>query len=192
MYELTPYRLAILDTINWAEGSPGYDELFNYVKFNNLGPHPNQVVTAGGYESTAAGAYQFLYGSWQDTISAAGLPDFMDSATQDQAALKRIEMRGALGDIDSGNIEAALPKLALEWASFPGSPYGQPTKDLEEFIAYFNGRVNYYGGSADEIFDFIGIDSRQVPTNWALIAVVMLSSALLFIFMYLKFQPRYE
>lgn len=188
MYALTPYRSALLDTINWAEGSPDYDELFNYVKFNNNGPHPNTPVTAGGYTSTAAGKYQFLYGTWHDTIDYAGLPDYMDPDTQDQAAIARVDMRGALDLIDAGNIDAAIPVLAYEWASFPGSPYGQPTKSLGEFLDYYDGRVAFYDSSAPELFAGIGIDPSNVPTGWWTILAMSLILGAVYIFIYIHFN----
>lgn len=190
MYTLTANRKAILDTINWAEGSPGYNQLFAYVPFDNNGPHPHKYVTSDGYTSDAAGAYQFLYDSWHDTIEFAGLPDFMSAENQDQAALARIDWRGALGDVDSGNINAAINKLALEWASFPGSPYGQPTRDLDEFINYYESRVAFYNGPAGSLFSFLGISGRAVPSNWPLITVIILAGLLAIIIIYIKTKSK--
>ena len=186
MYQLTANRKAILDTINWAEGSPGYDQLFAYVPFNNNGPHPHQYVTASGYTSDAAGAYQFLYTTWQETITFAGLPDYMSAENQDQVALARIDWRGALGDVDNGNIDAAIDKLNEEWASFPGSPYGQPTRDLDEFTNYYQSRVDFYSGPAGSLFSFLGISGRAVPSNWPLITVVVLAGLLAIIIVYIN------
>lgn len=137
MYQITPERRAMLNTINWAEGSPGYDELFAYVPFNNYGPHPKYVVNAGGYQSTAAGAYQILYSTWQMGIDALGLPDYMSPENQDQVALYLIEYRDALSDVDNGNLDAAITKLSWEWASLPPSRYGQPVRTKEEVIARY-------------------------------------------------------
>lgn len=157
MYELTARRRAILATINWAEGLPGYNQLFNYVPFNNYGPHPNIEVTASGYTSTAAGAYQFLYATWQDSISNAGISDYMAPDNQDQAAIERIDYRGVLDAVDSGDITGAMEKLSWEWASLPyldtnGNSvgrYGQPIKTMDEVVNYFNQSYAYYAPFAN-------------------------------------------
>ena len=144
-YELTPNRRAMLDTIAFAEGTGDrYDYLYGYGTFDVNGPHPNITVTSGGYSSTAAGRYQFLYSTWQDTIPKIPEPDIMLPANQDQAALQRINDRGALEEVDNGNIEDAILKLNQEWASFPGSPYGQPTRSMAELLSYFSDRMNGY------------------------------------------------
>lgn len=163
-YELTPERRAILATINWCEGLPDYGQLFAYVPFNCYGPHPNQVVNASGYKSTAAGAYQFLYGSWQDTIADIGIEDYMAPENQDDAALGRIEWRGVLDEIDNGNLEAAIQKLSWEWASMPvmwdevvngkqyvrgQGRYGQPIKSPDAVVNYYNDSLAYFGGEAN-------------------------------------------
>lgn len=137
MYQITPERKAMLNTINWAEGSPNYDELFAYVPFNNYGPHPNIVVNSGGYKSTAAGAYQILYSTWQMAIDALGLPDYMSPENQDQVALYLIDNRGALADVDNGNLNLAIPKLSWEWASLPPSRYGQPVRTMDEVVSRY-------------------------------------------------------
>jgi muramidase (phage lysozyme) len=154
-YELTNERKAALDTIAWAEGSPRYDQLFNYVQFPNWpAPHPNLEITAGGFTSTAAGRYQFLYSSWINTIQDAGLADFMDEYNQDQAALTTIDLkRNALGYIDNRDILSALDSLSYEWASLPPYRYaGQGTKTTDEVINYFNERLEYYDNDGLGIF----------------------------------------
>lgn len=79
--------------------------------------------------STAAGAYQFLQGTWDECARALGLPDF-SPASQDLAAVFLIRRRGALPALLAGDIEGAIAKCAAEWASLPGSPYGQPVQTL--------------------------------------------------------------
>lgn len=141
-YQITPQRQAMLDTINWCEGKPNYNELFGYVEFNNNGPHPNVCQKYSNTCTTAAGRYQFLYGTWQDSIQTLGIPDFMSASNQDQAALQRIEYRDALSDIDYGHIESAISKLSWEWASMPPGRYGQPVKSLEEVLEYYDTRLS--------------------------------------------------
>lgn len=98
--------------------------------------HPHRSVTAGGYTSTAAGAYQALFTTWQDFIRARGPHDFSPAA-QDEFALWCIDRRGATADVEAGRLEVAIAKCAKEWASLPGSPYGQPTRDLAYCMEHY-------------------------------------------------------
>ena len=149
MYQLTPQRLAALATINWCEGSPDYDEAFGYAKFNNLGPHPNIKYPFGNTYTTAAGAYQFLYSTWQEAIAGLGIPDYMSPENQDQAALWLIDVkRKCLAYVDAGNIELAMESLSYEWASLPPGRYGQPIKTMEEVINYFNASLASYNSNS--------------------------------------------
>ena len=93
-------------------------------------------------DSTAAGAYQFLSRTWDECAAALSLPDF-SPPMQDLAAVFLIRRRGALVDVQAGRIEAAIRKCAREWASLPGSPYGQPTRSMEQALATYR----QYGGS---------------------------------------------
>lgn len=106
----------------------------------SLSDHPRRVVRRmlGGKSiaSSAAGAYQFLTGTWDECAAALGLPDF-SPASQDLAAVFLIDRRKALGDVVSGRIDDAIRKCAREWASLPGSPYGQPTKTLAQAKAVY-------------------------------------------------------
>lgn len=140
----------MLDTINWAEGGPNFDELYNYVPFNNYGPHPNKKITAGGYTSTAAGAYQILYSTWQYAIKALGIPDYMSPENQMQVALFLIDQRNALGDIDSGNIYMAIQKISWEWASLP-VVYSETVNGI--YYKAGSGRYGQHVQSIDSIID---------------------------------------
>ena len=138
-FTITPARRAMLKMINWAEGSPGYDQLFSYVPFNNNGPHPNIKIPFGTTYSSAAGAYQFLYNTWQEVIKKLGIADLMSVENQDQAALQKIQDRGALNDVDTGNISSAINKLSWEWASLPPARYGgQSARSLSELLTKYN------------------------------------------------------
>ncbi len=103
--------------------------------------HPRKPITRrlGGHEltSTAAGAYQFLARTWDECAAACGLKDF-SPASQDTAALFLIDRREALGDVLAGDWPAAIGKCNKEWASLPGSPYGQPTRPLADCLAFLD------------------------------------------------------
>jgi muramidase (phage lysozyme) len=123
---------AFLRVIRVGEGTAdpdGYRRLFGGQLFDSYADHPRQRITRtmGGQPitSTAAGAYQFLARTWDETARIMGLKDFTP-ASQDLGAVGRIAARGALEDVKAGRFDAAIRKVALEWASMPGSPYGQP------------------------------------------------------------------
>ena len=57
--------------------------------------------------------------------------------------MELIRGRGALQDVINGDLKAALDKCNKEWASLPGSPYGQPVKTYAQCEAVYikNGGV---------------------------------------------------
>lgn len=74
-----------------------------------------------GCVSTAAGAYQIIWPTWRNL----GQPDFSPTS-QENAAIKLIDGRGALGYVRAGQFDAALRALGNEWASLPYATVGQP------------------------------------------------------------------
>lgn len=130
---------AMLRVIRAGEGTSdkdGYRRLFGGKLFSGYADHPRVTVTRSGYTSTAAGAYQFLSSTWDETKAVMGLPDF-SPASQDLAALGRIAARGALDDVRAGRFAQAIAKIGREWASIPGSPYGQPTRTMAQARATY-------------------------------------------------------
>lgn len=128
-----PNVRALLAVIRRGEGTAdalGYRRFVGGGEFASLADHP-RVVKSGtfrngkAWRSSAAGAYQFLSSTWDETADIMGLPDFSE-ASQDRAAVGRIAARGALEDAKAGRLSVAMQKIAREWASMPGSPYGQP------------------------------------------------------------------
>lgn len=128
-----PNVQAILKVIRRGEGTSdeaGYRRIFGGRMFDSYADHPRITVKSGAYTSTAAGAYQFIASSWDETKRIMGLPDF-SPRSQDLAAIGRLAARGALDDVKAGRFDVAIKKIAREWASLPGSPYGQPTISWE-------------------------------------------------------------
>lgn len=128
---------AFLAVIDLGERGPNADDEDRYRTMYGGGKfdappweHPRRKVTAAGLTSTAAGRGQFLAGTWDDLVRLYGFPDFSPEC-QDEAMVALIARRGALEDAISGRFREALAKCAKEWASLPGSPYGQPTLTLE-------------------------------------------------------------
>jgi muramidase (phage lysozyme) len=141
---------AFLRVIRRGEGtadSNGYRRIFGGQLFTSYADHPRIVVRKSGYSSSAAGAYQFIISSWDETKRIMNLKDF-SPASQDLAAVGRIMARGALDDVKAGRFETAIKKVAKEWASLPFSPYGQPTISMDtakSVYTAFNGNFSTEG-----------------------------------------------
>lgn len=128
--------LRVLRSGESSQTPDAYRMMFGGSLVNSLADHPRTVQRLGGIASTAAGAYQFLQRTWDECVAALGLGDFGPEA-QDLAAVYLIRRRGALADVLAGRIPDALSKCAAEWASLPGSPYGQPTISLQSALATY-------------------------------------------------------
>ncbi|WP_223305770.1 glycoside hydrolase family 24 protein [Comamonas thiooxydans] len=134
-----PNVRALLRVIRRGEGTAdeaGYRRIFGGQLFEGFADHPRIKVTKGRYTSTAAGAYQALSSTWDETARIMGLGSF-SPANQDKFAVGRIAARNALEDIKAGRFETALRKISWEWASMPGSPYGQPVISLDTARAVY-------------------------------------------------------
>jgi muramidase (phage lysozyme) len=118
--------LWLVRTGEGTTGPNGYRTKFGGSTFADMSDHPRTVITRSGISSSAAGAYQFLTPTWDEMADKYSLPDF-SPASQDIAAVGLIKRRGALADVLAGRFRAAIDKCNKEWASLPGSPYGQPT-----------------------------------------------------------------
>jgi muramidase (phage lysozyme) len=128
-------------------GKPGYNVMFGGGRFKDFSRHPDKVVRSpGGYASAAAGAYQFMPGTWGEVQKKLGLSDF-GPQSQDIGMLQKVRQRlmpmGGLAAITKAGaltpgIQAAL---APEWASFPtlsgSSYYGQPVKKATQIQQFF-------------------------------------------------------
>ena len=124
-----------LDAIAYAEGTDknltgdnGYNVIFGGGTIKDLSRHPDRVVSGGGYSSAAAGRYQFMPKTWQETSTKLGLKDF-GPASQDLAAVQLMRNRG-VDPFSAPLTPQNIAKLAPEWASFPTlagkSFYNQP------------------------------------------------------------------
>jgi muramidase (phage lysozyme) len=141
---------AFLRVIRAGEGTSdhdGYRRLFGGELVNDLHEHPRKPVTRklGGrpITSTAAGAYQFLSRTWDECRSALALDNF-GPASQDLAAVFLIKRRSALEHVIAGRLESAIAACSKEWASLPGSPYGQPVKTILQCRAVYEAAGGTY------------------------------------------------
>jgi muramidase (phage lysozyme) len=160
MFGISPERRALLNTIRYAEGTwangsdRGYRTMLGGGLMNNLDRHPDKVNSAGGFSSTAAGAYQFLTTTWRSVAQAMGLKQF-GPQVQDQGAMQLIKGRGALALADQGRFTPELAnKLAPEWASFPTmagkSFYGQPVKKFGDLKRFYDNQLAQLRGATPQ------------------------------------------
>lgn len=138
---------AFLYMIRYCEGTAGpdgYRTMFGGKLFDSFEDHPRQLVKfklkGKTYKSSAAGAYQFLQSTWDSLVRMYGYKDFSPES-QDKAAIQLIKGRKAYDDILKGDIVTAIKKCNREWASLPGSPYGQPVKTLDECIKVYSQKL---------------------------------------------------
>ncbi len=142
----SPNVRAFLRAIRLGEGTSddaGYRRLFGGGDFESFADHPRvrtyekhdgQFIRNGKIDfTTAAGAYQITASTWDEVRARYGLPDFSPTS-QDLAAVGLLIRRKALDDVIAGRIEAAIAKCRLEWASLPGSPYGQRTESMQRVL----------------------------------------------------------
>jgi muramidase (phage lysozyme) len=156
-----PRVQAMLDTIAYAEGTAqdpdrGYGRVVKgtvtrarynpklvgqrNVTTTDFSRHPRILVRVNAKtQSTAAGRYQFLYDTWR----GLRLPDFSPES-QDLGAIMLLQGRGALKPLLAGNFEKAVRLSKGEWASLPGSPYGQPTRKMEDLKRVYNEALSFY------------------------------------------------
>ncbi len=93
--------------------------------------HPNILVQVRpGLRSTAFGRYQIIHGS------AQGMTDFSASG-QDAYANGQLRRRGVMTAARNGDFSGAMSRAGREWASMPGSPYGQGGISLQSAARTF-------------------------------------------------------
>lgn len=130
---------AFLLLVRWCEGTSdenGYRALYGHRKdkpklFSNFDDHPRIFFDTPWGKTSAAGAFQMLAATFDDAAAALGLTDFSPES-QDQAAVWLVKRRGALHAVEQGDLDNAVHLCNKEWASLPGSPYGQPTRTMAE------------------------------------------------------------
>lgn len=133
-----PNVQAFLRMIRVGEGTSddlGYQRVVGSrsgAQFDSFADHPRRIIQLSPtLKSSAAGAYQFLIGTWDWLVSKYNLPDFTPHS-QDLGAVGLIKRRGALIDVVEGRFSDAVNKVNKEWASLPNSPYGQRTVTMAD------------------------------------------------------------
>lgn len=127
-----------------AEGTTehGYNTAFGGGRFESLADHPRYLKpfkqTDGKTNYTsAAGKYQFLSNTWDETAKALGLTDF-GPESQDLGALYLLHQKGVLPYLKAGDFKTAVDRTGSVWASLPSSNYPQPKRDA----GFIEGLVN--------------------------------------------------
>jgi muramidase (phage lysozyme) len=158
---------AFLDTIAWSEGTSthlltknnGYDvivsgdeaagekglEIFSiYIDHPFASGRPAKVICTKPKRiaSTASGRYQLELKWWEAYKLMLHLNDF-SPASQDAVAVRQIQERSAIDDIEKGDISMAIKACSNIWASFPGNDYEQPGgKNLTELVEHYQQFLN--------------------------------------------------
>jgi muramidase (phage lysozyme) len=156
--EISPNAQRWLNAISAAEGTMrdgkrGYNIMFGGGTFPSYERHPDTVIHGGRLSSAAAGAYQFMPGTYGIVKRDLKLPDFSPSS-QDQAALELIRRRGVDPDRDPLTPEN-VNKLSPEWAAFPTlqgrSYYPKQTARSFQFVKdAFNSPLKAQGPRAQQ------------------------------------------
>jgi len=157
---------AMLYAIRTAEvgrvpDSERYFYAYGYRRFNGTTDHPvitgevqamrlpdRMCIAAGrqpGCVSSAAGAYQFIRGTWEELKKAARLPDF-SPASQDAAARLLLKRIGVTRMLENGDIEGAIRKAGTQWASLPGSTAQQNPVAMSRAMSLYQQGLAMTGG----------------------------------------------
>jgi muramidase (phage lysozyme) len=163
---LEPNVSAFLAMIRRSDAGTFSDEAYRRIFWTKEGPnlltdfsdHPRIAKRFWNKQkqqwnwTSAAGAYQFMavspipgttrsttVNTWDRYAKKLGLSDFSPE-NQDRAAVAIISDRGALEDVRAGRLDAAIRKVAPEWASLPGAGYEQPEQKLSDLRAWYVGK----------------------------------------------------
>lgn len=124
---------AFLKLIRYAEHYREDDSVYYILyggqrTFTDTSKHPlDKPIPAWGRQSTASGAYQIIYATWNQAKKESIASDFTP-ASQDRIAVWLIQRSGAMRYIiDGGDIEKAIPYLRGQWASLPGASQSRMT-----------------------------------------------------------------
>lgn len=154
---LNVFTGALLSVIAFAEGThERYDITFDYHKILTLRDHPGVVIRSRKYYSSASGRYQFLLRTWRGLQENCNKNRFdltnFYPANQDDGAVCLMEFEGVFThdeDLSRDLFETAILKLNKQWASLPGSPYGQPTRDMDDLWTKYREEIATEKGKKD-------------------------------------------
>ncbi len=72
--------------------------------------------------------------------------DDFSPESQDRIAVAKMKYRGVMEPLENGDIRSAIKKGGQEWASLPGSPYGQVQSGYtaDQAVEYYNKRLAFH------------------------------------------------
>lgn len=119
-------------------GDIGYYTIVGGQTFDDDSKHPKIAVFLPRYgvKSTAAGAYQIIWPTWQGLVKQYGFSDFSPD-TQDECAVALIVEKRALDDVIAGRLSEAIGKCSAIWASLPGSKAAQRIESFSSIEKLF-------------------------------------------------------
>lgn len=104
---------AFLYMLRMGESSNRYNVIYGGQTFSDYSRHPDvwvPIPSRPGYGSTAAGAYQFIFSTWNTVAAEAGVSDFTP-ASQDAAAVQYLTDLGAMPYIEAGDVAGACSQI---------------------------------------------------------------------------------
>ncbi|HGL6718389.1 glycoside hydrolase family 104 protein [Burkholderia contaminans] len=125
---------AFLYMLRMGESSNRYNVISGGQTFSNYSWHPNIVGSAG---TTASGAYQFVYETWNRLAGEAGLTDFTP-ASQDAAAVQYLSDLGAMPYVEAGDVQGAWTQINARgtvWQALPNARGGN--RSPSQLIAWY-------------------------------------------------------
>lgn len=155
----TPEVRAYLDLVAWkevghslnADGSPsGYRER-NGVP-GSRGLMPESAIADNGTLPRDelrynVGRYQMKLVDVEDMRNRYDrrIDDFSPES-QDRIAVAKMRDRGVMRELEQGDIRGAIERGGKEWASLPGSPYGQVQRGytVEKAVDYYEQRLAFH------------------------------------------------
>jgi muramidase (phage lysozyme) len=166
-----PNVRAFLRMIRHGEGTAdeaGYRRMFGGELFDSFADHPRRVITRtfGGrpISSTAAGAPQFVERTWDGLVKQYGFVDFSPK-NQDLGCVALIAGRKALDDVIAGRFDQAVMKCNKEWASLPGSPYGQPVVTMARARQEYEAHGGTYAPDVPDLLPLVQLEQGATPPN---------------------------
>ncbi|UTV53240.1 glycoside hydrolase family 24 protein [Burkholderia arboris] len=118
---------AFLYMLRMAESNNRYNVINGGQTFSDYSRHPNigvPIPWRPGYVSTAAGAYQFIFRTWNQVAAEAGLSDFTP-ASQDAGAVQYLTDLGAMPLIEAGDLSGAYAQINSTGVIFESLPNSQ-------------------------------------------------------------------
>lgn len=128
---------AFLGALAQGESNGRYNVIIGGRTFDDYSRHPNVKVG----DSTAAGAYQFIYPTWVKQAGRLGLSDF-SAESQDLAAVNLLREIGAVPRLLSGDVDGAVYAAGKQWESLPVDQTGRSTQGNPRSLQNF--KNEYY------------------------------------------------